>query len=117
MALTRNQVAILTVLAHDEKLRRERRQEWVGRTNASLVSAVSRIVGSSSAYEAIASLIRIGFVDERYRAGRGTGGVKHFLWITPDGLKALESEHVLLSEAVSTAEAAGATMGSASDKE
>lgn len=117
MALTRNQTAILTVLAHDEKLRRERNQDWVGRTNASLVGAVSRIVGSSSAYESIGSLIQIGFIAEQYCGGRATGGVKHFLWITPDGLKALENEHVLLKEAVSTAEAAGATMGSASDQE
>lgn len=113
--LARSQTAILTVLAHDEKLRRERGEAWVGRTTGSLVGAVSRLMGESSAYAAIAALVKVGFIDERYRAGRGTGGVKHFLWITPDGLRALEHEHVLIEEAVSTAVDDGATMGSATE--
>ena len=96
--LARNQTAILTVLAHDEKLRRERGEAWVGRTTHSLVGAVGALMGTSSAYAAIGALVKIGFIDERYRAGRGTSGVKHFLWITPDGLTALEKEHVLIQE-------------------
>lgn len=121
MGLTRNQTAVLTVLARDEKLKIEREQQWVGRTLGSLVNDVSRVMGPSSAYAAVQSLERVGFVSQSFKRGPATNNqVVRFISITHDGMIALEQENILISELAendgSTAENDGATMGSATEK-
>jgi hypothetical protein len=111
----------LTVLARDEKLKIEREQQWVGRTLGSLVNDVSRVMGPSSAYAAVQSLERVGFVSQSFRRGPATNNqVVRFISITHDGMIALEQENILISELAendgSTAENDGATMGSAAEK-
>jgi hypothetical protein len=123
MGLTRNQTAVLTVLARDEKLKIEREQQWVGRTLGSLVNDVSRVMGPSSAYAAVQSLERIGFVSQSFRRGQATNNqVLRFVSITHDGMIALEQENILISELAEpepvplAADETGATMGDAAEK-
>lgn len=100
-SLTRNQTAILIVLARDEQRRVTDDALWVGRTLGSLVNDVSCVMGASSAYAGVASLERAGFVVGSYKRGPATGNlVLRMISITESGMAALEEERILIEELV-----------------
>lgn len=113
MGLTRNQTAVLTVLARDERNREARDAQWVGRTVGSLANDVSKLMSTSVVYASLQSLESVGFVATSYKSGTATHNrLIRMVSITPDGMQALEQEHVLISELEqpSTAESDSATM-------
>lgn len=122
MSLTRNQTAVLIVLARDEQRREQEGVEWVGRTLGSLVNDVSRVMSTSTVYANVQSLESVGFVVTSYKSGPATQNkLLRFISITDDGMTALKNEQILISELGqedgSTAENDGATMGSAAEKQ
>lgn len=102
MALARNQIIVLSILANDlDKLTQVSGHDYIGRTSESLVVEAHQWIGRSSTYAALNAVIKQGYVSERYKAGRRSdtyvGRPVHLISITDTGYAAFKAEHELLT--------------------
>lgn len=98
MALARNQVIVLSILANDlDKLTQVPGHDYIGRTSESIVIDASKWIGRSSIYAALDAVIKQKYVSERYKTGRllngRVGRPVHLVSITDTGYEAFKEEH------------------------